>query len=80
MQQYIALFFTQSGALKYQRYLETLGVKGELKPVPRKLSSSCGIAAEFRYHGNLQMLITEDVAKIYLIENETYVLKYQAEE
>lgn len=78
--EYIALFFTQSGALKYQRYLETLGIKGELKPVPRKLSSSCGIAAQFRYQGNLRMLITEDVAMIYQIENDTYILKYQVAE
>ncbi|HHZ16903.1 MAG TPA: DUF3343 domain-containing protein [Peptococcaceae bacterium] len=78
--QYIALFFTQSGALKYHRYLESLGVRGELKPVPRKLSSGCGIACAFRYHGGIKMLITEDVEKLYTIENDDYVLKYQAEE
>jgi hypothetical protein len=78
--EYLVLFFTQSGALKYHRYLAKIGVKGELKPVPRKLSSSCGIAANFRYNGDLSMLINEDVERIYTIVNDTYLLQYEAED
>lgn len=42
---YIATFFTHSGAVKYRRYMGRLGVEAELLPVPRRLSSDCGIAA-----------------------------------
>ncbi len=78
--EYLVLFFTQAGALKYHRYLAGIGVKGELKPVPRKLSSSCGIAASFRYNGDLSMLINKDVERIYTIANDTYLLQYEVED
>jgi hypothetical protein len=80
MMEYVALFYTQSGAIKYHRYLATLGIKGELKPVPRKLSSSCGISCVFRHHGDFRLLITDDVDKIYSVEADVYVLKYAAPE
>jgi len=45
--EYIATFFTHSGAVKYKKYMQKLGIQAELMPVPRRLSSDCGIAARF---------------------------------
>jgi hypothetical protein len=44
---YIATFFTHSGAVKYKKYMIKLGINVELLPVPRRLSSDCGIGARF---------------------------------
>jgi hypothetical protein len=78
--EYLVLFFTQSGAIKYQRFLTAQRIHCKLQPIPRKLSSSCGIAARFRYQGDLKILINEDVDKIYQVDQENYILRYQVEE
>ncbi|MDD4146524.1 MAG: DUF3343 domain-containing protein [Clostridia bacterium] len=77
--EYIVLSFTQGGAIRYQRFLAFMGIKGKLQPVPRKLSSSCGIAVRLCYHGDLKMLINDDVERIYQLDENVYTLKYQAE-
>lgn len=47
MDEYVATFFTHYDALLFQRHAEALGVSGQLAPVPRKLSSSCGTCLLF---------------------------------
>ncbi|SHE69209.1 DUF3343 domain-containing protein [Caloramator proteoclasticus] len=42
---YIVTFHTQSAAFMYKRLLEQNGITVELMPTPRRISSSCGIAA-----------------------------------
>ncbi len=44
---YIATFFTHSGAIKYKKQFANNGIHVELRPVPRELSSSCGVAGVF---------------------------------
>lgn len=44
---YIATFFTHSGAIKYKKQFANNGIYVELRPVPRELSSSCGVAGVF---------------------------------
>lgn len=51
----------------------------ELRPVPRVLSSSCGIAGTFRYCGDLSQLISEDLEKVFRIAEEGYELIYENE-
>lgn len=77
--EYIALFFTHSGAMKYNRYLKNNGVKSELMPVPRKLSSSCGIAAKFSYSEDINEIISDDIEKLYRIDNSDYTVLYEAQ-
>lgn len=68
---YIATFHTQSAAIKCDRYLKTKGQKSTLKPVPRALSSSCGICIEFS--GNWQWIEAfEDVEKVFEQNTEGY--------
>ena len=57
--EYIATFFTHSGAVKYKRYMQKLGIQAELMPVPRRLSSDCGIAARFEADLELASLIAQ---------------------
>ena len=43
----IATFKTTSMALMFERTCRGAGISARIAPVPRKLSSSCGLACEF---------------------------------
>ncbi len=43
----LATFKTTSAALMFERTCRNAGIKARIAPVPRKLSSSCGLACEF---------------------------------
>ena len=43
----LATFKTTSMALMFERACRKAGVKARIAPVPRKLSSSCGLACDF---------------------------------
>ncbi len=49
----------------------------ELMPVPRKLSSSCGISAKFEYSGDIRSMISEDIEKLFEITGSEYKLIYK---
>lgn len=76
--EYIALFFTHSGAMKYKRFLSSHNIQCELMPVPRKLSSNCGIGAKFSVD-DYENYITSDIEKVYEIKDEQYNLLYDDE-
>lgn len=79
MNEYVAIFFTHSGAIKFNRKLKSSNIKCELMPVPRKLSSNCGIGAKFTYEENVKNLIDDEIEKIFIIENKEYKLVYSEE-
>lgn len=78
---YLTLFYTHSGAIKFELYLASVGKKGKTMPVPRKLSSSCGVCNMCDLE-NLDMdgMNIEDIDRIYQMENQDYKLVYQGEE
>ena len=76
---YIATFFTHSGAVKYRRYMGRLGVEAELLPVPRRLSSDCGIAAWFSTALDLRSLLTAEIATLFVEEAGGERLVYSAD-
>ena len=43
----LATFKTTSAALLFERSCRSAGLNARIAPVPRKLSSSCGLACEF---------------------------------
>ncbi|MBR4196160.1 MAG: DUF3343 domain-containing protein [Synergistaceae bacterium] len=43
----LATFKTTSAALLFERSCRKSGIPARIAPVPRKLSSSCGLACEF---------------------------------
>ncbi|HKM43068.1 MAG TPA: DUF3343 domain-containing protein [Limnochordia bacterium] len=67
--EFIATFFTHSGAVKYKRHMKQLGILVELLPVPRRLSSDCGIGARFKTSQDVSHLISDDIDKLFLVEN-----------
>lgn len=77
--EYIALFFTHSGAVKYNKFLLQNGIKTEMMPVPRKLTSNCGIGVKFIYPTDISEFISEDIEKIYFIRNNEYKICYECE-
>ena len=46
-------------------------------PVPRKLSSSCGISAKFDYVGDIRSMISEDIEKLFEITGSEYKLIFK---
>ena len=78
--EYLATFFTHSGAIKYQRHLKNCDISVELMPVPRKLSSNCGIAAKFCYDSDIKTMISDDIERLYTIEGREYRMIYKTSE
>lgn len=66
--EYLATFFTHTGAVQYQRFLVKRGVNAESMPVPRKFSSNCGIGIRFSTMKDIGNLISEDIEKVFLLE------------
>jgi len=75
--EYIATFYTHSGALKFQRYMRQKGIEIELMPVPRRFSSNCGIGAKFKVEGDIRPFISEDIEKLYKITDTDEILVYK---
>jgi hypothetical protein len=72
MKSYMILFFTHSGAIKFQRKLKGLNISCTLMPVPRALSSNCGVGARISYDGDILDLADKEVEKVFLIQKENY--------
>lgn len=76
--EYIATFFTHSGAIKFQRWLKAeADIEVELRPVPRQLSSSCGVAGTFSHHGDVSLCISEDLERLFRIGETGYELVHE---
>lgn len=74
--EYLATFHTHFDALKYHKYIKGLGQKALMKPVPRKLSSSCGSCVVFTLppHLSVDDIDTKDMESLYLVEENNYKL------
>ncbi|KLU64821.1 hypothetical protein DEAC_c31490 [Desulfosporosinus acididurans] len=77
---YIVLFYTNSSALKFAKFIQRLNFQGELIPLPRKLTSSCGLGVKFEFTLNLAEIISDEIEKIYAVEGNQYQLVYHAQE
>lgn len=77
---YAIVFHTQSGALKFDSKMRKLKISCSLQPVPRKLSSSCGICAKLTYDANPESLMDPEVERIYKeVSTNQYVLLFENE-
>lgn len=72
----LATFHTHFDAVKYQKFIKTIAVKAVMKPVPRKLSSSCGSCVLFTIEDELPLssLHSEDFEALYRVKGEEYEL------
>lgn len=76
---YTILFFTHSGAIKFERKCKKNNIECELMPVPRILSSNCSISAKIEFEEQIEDLIDEEIEKIFLTKNNENKLVYKAE-
>lgn len=70
----LATFNTTSMALMFERACRKAGLSARITPVPRKLSSSCGLACDFSCsdRGEIEQIVKAnkiDIAGIYEMEN-----------
>ncbi|WBW95703.1 DUF3343 domain-containing protein [Oceanirhabdus sp. W0125-5] len=76
---YFALFFTYTGAIKYEKFLKSKGCPCKIMPVPRKLTSNCGVGAKFTFEEDINSVISEDIEKLFKVDGEEYTLIYEEE-
>ena len=77
--EYMVLFFTHSGAIKFQRKCKKKNISCELMPVPRALSSNCSISAKIKVGNDIENLINDEMEKVFLIEGQDNKLIYESE-
>lgn len=75
--EYIAIFYTHFGAIKYSKYLSGKNITSEIMPVPRKISSSCGICVKFKTDLDVSTIVSEDIEKIFAIDDSNMKLIYE---
>lgn len=77
---YTVVFFTHSGAIKFEKRMNKLNIPCTLQPVPRKISSSCGICAKVCYENIIDDLIEDEIHSIYKdIAKNQYEMIYESE-
>ena len=76
---YTVLFFTHSGAIKFDRKCKNNNIICELMPVPRVLSSNCSVSAKIDYDGDIMNLIDDEIEKIFLTQDNNNAVVYEAE-
>ena len=80
MKEYIATFHTHLAALMTNRALASRGVRAQMMPVPRKLSSSCGTCVRYLAEEPHLDAMDEDVEAVYeKIGKEAYTLLMNAD-
>jgi hypothetical protein len=77
--EYTVTFFTHSGAIKFERLMKQKCMDVTLMPVPRKLSSNCGIAAKINFQGDIRDILTDEIEKIFSAECEKTILVYDSD-
>jgi len=71
MSSYVATFHSHFGALSYWKALKGQGVSATLKPVPRKVSSSCGTCVLYQ-HSSAVDLDGCELDSIYLEVDDAF--------
>ena len=77
MKEYIAVLFTHSDAIKLSRECKKREINHKLMPVPRKLSSNCGVCVNFHCEEDIKDLIFSGVEKIFSVEDGSYILVHE---
>ena len=70
----IITFHTHSGAIKFKKHCGKMQIRCELMPVPRKLSSSCGVCARIISDADMTQREIDDADKLYECLKDDYKL------
>lgn len=73
MNEYLATFYTHTSAVISSRQLKKAGIANRMMPVPRTLSSSCGVCIRYESEKDENERMDEELEAIYRItENGSY--------
>ena len=73
--EYLATFYTHYGAMRYQKYCQKEGMPAKMMPVPRELSSSCGVCVRAKADSAPVATEHEDMEGCYEVAADgTFVL------
>jgi hypothetical protein len=77
---YIATFHTHLSALMTCRALTELGIRAQMMPVPRKLSSSCGTCVRYWAQDPCLSAMDADTEAVYqILAPDTYTVILQTD-
>ena len=74
---YFATFHTHFGAVSFERKLKKLNINGQMMPVPRVLSASCGVGIKFSADINPQELSSGDLHRIYSLDDNDFTMVFE---
>jgi len=74
----IATFYSHFGAIRFKRTCDAMGLKANVMPVPRNLSSSCGTCVQFE--GACPDSPPQEVEQIVSVTPDGYLLLYRAKD
>jgi len=77
--EYQVLFFTHTGAIRFERRMNQMNIPCSLMPVPRALSSNCGVSAHIQFDGDYHILIDAHIEKIYINSKGDFEMVYNGE-
>ncbi|MBC7087990.1 MAG: DUF3343 domain-containing protein [Tissierellales bacterium] len=77
--EYIAIFYTHYGAVKYSKFLKNKNIDNQIMPVPRSLSSSCGICVKFITNIDINTIVSNDIESIFILKDGEFIKIYQDE-
>ncbi|MCL2248555.1 MAG: DUF3343 domain-containing protein [Oscillospiraceae bacterium] len=66
---YLATFYTHYGAMLFHKHCKKENIRSKLAPVPRELSSSCGVCVKFE-SDSPPSSEQEDMERCYVVSNE----------
>jgi len=64
---FLATFYTHFGAMRFNKFCEKEGIPAKMSPVPRELSSSCGVCVRFESACAPNAADHEDMERCYCI-------------
>jgi len=72
---YLATFYTHYGAMRFNKHCKKEDIQSKMTPVPRELSSSCGVCVRLDATSAPHIDDHEDMESCYVIEDDgTYTL------
>jgi len=67
---YLATFYTHYGAMRFSKHCKKESIPSKMTPVPRELSSSCGVCVRFDATSTPDINEHEDMECCYSIESD----------
>ena len=67
---YLATFYTHFGAMRFNKYCIKENIPAKMAPVPRELSSSCGVCVRFEAECAPKAAEHEDMECCYYISTD----------